>query len=221
MSDWFSKIKDLRARLGTAALAKKLRIPAPSLRRLLSTGKWSPAMRKRAEKIISRYEAAQKRKTKSSSQPVTSLPPESTDKSQDDVEREAIQTEPPAIVPGYSESKKKWVLLELRRLRGEIASEWSDTKRAIKLLEKQKTTVPTITKNNLERFRVLSEKLKRAEERMTPKKEMTLDQVLDRIAVDSIDYQAPRLARKFKMSVRGIYTLFFSPPTHGIGIKPP
>lgn len=200
-----ARLRKLRDSLGTRELAHILGIEPHSLRRNFSTGRWSKRLQQRAKELLAH------RRRKAAAEP--------------DIEREVIQQEPTQVVPGYGPEKQKRVYVELQKLRAQAAIDWQDTRNAIRRAERLREPILPITRRNLDRFLQLTNTLSGAIRRLAPPGMETLEDALERIQEKDLEQEdfdrlAPKLARRHGVELRAVYTLFFSPPTHGVATTP-
>lgn len=204
MTSWFEQLSALRERLGTRELARRLKVPPPSLRRVFSTKRASARFQKAAASVYRRHEAARARTAERR-------------------ERLAIQQEPPRFVPGYGPEKTKRVLAQLRQMRADTAIAWQEARDGLRALSSMAAKgnlqnaekILKIQAETVQNFLSLETKLANAELRMLPPEAMTLQKILDSIELEQADRKLPGVARKYHLSSRAVYTLYFSPPSLG------
>lgn len=128
------------------------------------------------------------------------------------LERQAIQDEPPQVVPGYGPAKKERVLRDLRGMLSESVLEWNVVRKTIYGLKYMKRDVPPDLLEHEEQIRQRMLKLQNAENYVRPNE--TLEERISKIK--DIYREGYKVARTFGMDARAVYTLFFSPPHIGV-----
>lgn len=126
-------------------------------------------------------------------------------------ERHAIQSEPQQVVPGYGPQKMARVLSDIRHLRGQNSIAHQEAKQERKALLKHRAQVPDYLQADIDRFVRLDISMAAFEQAVSPSE--TIEERLSR--VDDIDREYLSIARKFNLTHRAVYSLYYSPPTTG------
>jgi AraC-like DNA-binding protein len=181
----FRRFRALHKRLGTKKLARATGLSESTVRRGLRDKTLSERSSGKLDRYLERQYARE--------------------------ERRAIRAEIPQTIPSYSAQKWARVLGDIRALRGENSIAHQRVKHAIKEIQGRGLAVDAALEADQHRYQRLDENLSKLERDIKPTD--TLEERLHR--VQNIDNEHKIIARKYGLTARAVYSLYYSPPSYG------